>query len=265
MMSSDGGGAINGEMAAMLDAKDGLLASNQPDILQGGTGYLVDLFERVGLNANTSNTKSMTCEPRPEQGPISDHAYKRRMTGYGFSYKTRQWRKVTCPKCDKEMAAGYLSRHQREIHRFSGMEVEPPIAASIVRRQDIYNVSSPSYNGSIVCPVEGCTDRATTSGSLRRHFMFKQPQHRITILEEGPLPRCARCDMHVPATALERGYGATLLCHQGHVLKLKRAAEEDIIKSREVVFSVRGVPLESVSKFLYLGRQLSLTDDDCRT
>jgi hypothetical protein len=29
-----------------------------------------------------------------------------------------------------------------------------------------------------------------------------------------------------------------------------------------VVFSVHGVPLESVSKFLYLGRQLSSTDDD---
>jgi hypothetical protein len=29
-----------------------------------------------------------------------------------------------------------------------------------------------------------------------------------------------------------------------------------------VVFSVRGVPLESVSKFIYLGRQLSSADDD---
>jgi hypothetical protein len=51
-----------------------------------------------------------------------------------------------------------------------------------------------------------------------------------------------------------------LLCHQGHVIKLKRAAEEDIRKAREVVFSLRGVPLESVSKFLYLGRQLSSMD-----
>jgi hypothetical protein len=43
--SSDGRGAINEEIAAMLYADDGLLASNQPDILQGGTDYLVDLFE----------------------------------------------------------------------------------------------------------------------------------------------------------------------------------------------------------------------------
>jgi hypothetical protein len=140
--------------------------------------------------------------------------------------------------------------------------VEPSIAASIVKRQDIYNDSFPSRNDYIVCPVEGCTGRATTLGSPRRHFMFKHPQHRITILEEGPLPRCARCDMHVPATALARGHGATLLCRQGHVLKQKRAAEEDIRKAREVFFSVRGVPLESVSKFIYLCRQLSLTDDD---
>jgi hypothetical protein len=68
--------------------------------------------------------------------------------------------------------------------------------------------------------------------------------------------------MHIPATALARGHGATLLYLQGHVLKLKSAAEEDIRKAREVVFSVRGVPPESVSNFLYLGRQLSSTDDD---
>jgi hypothetical protein len=68
--SYDGGGAIDEEIAAMLYADDGLLASNQADILQGGTDYLVDLFERVGLNANTSNTKSMTCVSRP--CPLND-------------------------------------------------------------------------------------------------------------------------------------------------------------------------------------------------
>jgi hypothetical protein len=92
--------------------------------------------------------------------------------------------------------------------------------------------------------------------------MFKHPQHRITILEESPLPRCDRCDMHVPATALAKGHDATLLCRQGHILKLKLAAEEDIRKAWQVVFSVRGVPLESASKFVYLGHQLSSTDDD---
>jgi hypothetical protein len=58
--------------------------------------------------------------------------------------------------------------------------------------------------------------------------MFKHPQHHIMILEEVPLPRCARCDMHVPATALAGGHGATLLFRRGHVHKQKRAAEEDI-------------------------------------
>jgi hypothetical protein len=39
------GGATQEEIAAMLYADDGLLASNQPDILQDRTDYLVDLFE----------------------------------------------------------------------------------------------------------------------------------------------------------------------------------------------------------------------------
>jgi hypothetical protein len=66
--------------------------------------------------------------------------------------------------------------------------------------------------------------------------MFKHPHHCIMILEEGPLPLCARCDMHVPATALAGGHSATLLCRQGRVLKQKRATEEEIRKAREVVF-----------------------------
>jgi hypothetical protein len=68
--------------------------------------------------------------------------------------------------------------------------------------------------------------------------------------------------MHVPATALTGGHDAILLCRHGHVIKQKRAAEEDIRKAREVSFSVRGVPFESVSKFLYLGHQLLSIDDN---
>jgi len=37
---------------------------------------------------------------------------------------------------------------------------------------------------------------------------------------------------------------------------------EDTRQAREVVFSVNGAPLESVSTFRYLGRPLSSTDDD---
>jgi hypothetical protein len=79
--SSDGGGAICEDITAMLYADNGLLASNQPDILQDGTNYLLDLFERVGLIANIPKNKSMTCEPSPGHDPISDHASKHRMMG----------------------------------------------------------------------------------------------------------------------------------------------------------------------------------------
>jgi hypothetical protein len=68
--------------------------------------------------------------------------------------------------------------------------------------------------------------------------------------------------MHLPATVLAGVHGATLLCRQGHVLKQNRAAEEDIRKARDVVFSVCGVPLELVSKCICIGRQLSLMHDD---
>jgi hypothetical protein len=72
------------EIAAKFYADDGVLASTTAPELQD-RNYLVELFERVNIKTNTSKTKSMTCQPRPDQGHISDHAYKRMMVGSGAS------------------------------------------------------------------------------------------------------------------------------------------------------------------------------------
>jgi hypothetical protein len=93
-------------------------------------------------------------------------------------------------------------------------------------------------------------------------FMYKHPQDHITIKEEGTLPRCELCDMFIPTKTLAGGHRSTLCCHQGQELKRKQAAQMKSRKADEVVFTVRGIPLDASRAFLYLGRKLSSSDDD---
>jgi hypothetical protein len=95
---------------------DGLIASYQPELAQDSLDYLVELFQRMGLNTNTSKTKSLTCSPGTAKGHTSIQAYKRRMDGDGPIHRSRQSRRSECPVCQKVMAAGYVSTHLRQVH-----------------------------------------------------------------------------------------------------------------------------------------------------
>jgi hypothetical protein len=103
-------------VASICYADDGLIASYQSELAQDSLDYMVDLFQRMGLNTNTSKTKSLTCSPRLEKGHISSQAYMRRMDRDGPTHRYRQIRRSECPVCQKGMAAGYLHIHLRQVH-----------------------------------------------------------------------------------------------------------------------------------------------------
>jgi hypothetical protein len=143
------------EIAAKFYADDGVLASTIAPKLQDSLNYLVEIFERANLKNNTSKTKSMTCQPRTEQGHISDNAYKHTMDRSGASYRARQKRLVTRPLCDAGMAQGYLSRHLRQVHGSSeNPVVDCPIATmEDVEQSDYYQVRFPSQIPLVPCIV----------------------------------------------------------------------------------------------------------------
>jgi hypothetical protein len=196
------------EIAAKLYDDDGVLASTTAPELQDSVNNMVEIFERVNIKTNTSKKNSMTCQPRPEQGHLSDHAYKRMMDTSGESYRAHQKRCVICPLCDAGMEQGYLSRHLRQVHGLSETPlVDCPVATmEDVEQSDSYQMRFPSRTPSVPFSVSGCPGRADNLGNLRRHFMYKHPQDRITIMEEGPLPRCKRCDMFIPTKTLASGH-----------------------------------------------------------
>lgn len=248
-------------LLSMFYADDGIIATRSDQYLQQTLDCLVEIFLRIGLKTNTDKTKVMTCFPGHISGRISSPSYRHRMRGEGDSHRERQRRRVLCPECNCVLSAGSLQQHMRTQHGLAG----------VIRQEDAlpdllptYTVSFPRTATSIDCPVDGCVGKATSRNDLRRHFVHRHVQSTLVILEEGsaPLPRCELCDMFVTFAALNSGHQNTACCRKGRARKEQRHAREDARRASEAVFTVHGIPLDSVQDFTYLGRTLNCFDCD---
>jgi len=259
----DGLGMMVQEWLVLFYADDGLIASRNAKWLQMAIERLSELFERVGLRMNTDKTETMTCTPGYISGQESSHAYTRRMEGTGQSYRERRRRRVTCSTCGKDLAAGSLAQHMRVQH---GLVLDDEYGRMDApgRQAATYRTSFPRSATRVECPVADCPGAATSRSNLRRHFAHRHPRDTLTILEEGstPLPKCERCGMHVTRQAMSTGHFRTAACQEGADRARQRRAREDARRAREVVITIKGVPLKSVSVFRYLGRPLSSVDED---
>ena len=250
------------DLIALFYADDGLIASRDSEWLQQSIDVLTDLFARVGLKTNTTKTKAMICTPGYIATQMSDQQYRRRMRGTGQTYRERQRRRVECSLCNRNLAAASLPSHMLSQHGVVHQDNQPAPPEEQARD---YRVSFPPHLDSIECPVDVC--RETIKGkrhNLRKHFVHRHPDDTICILEEGqhPLTKCPRCGMHVNYRALNSTHPTSQLCADGLARRRQRAAELEVRKAREHVFTACGTPLENVSSFKYLGRVLTSTDDD---
>jgi hypothetical protein len=254
------------EQLTLFYADDGLIGARDSDWLQRALTCLVDLFERVGLQTNISKTKAMTCIPGSIRGKLSTLAYKRWMDGAGLTSRERQRQRVSCPTCGQGLAAGSLKQHMRTQHGTDGTDVEEYYGrADAPGRQPAgYSVSFPQDATKLACPVVGCWGTATSRSNLRRHFMHRHPEDSIRIREErgAPLPRCESCGLHAPYTALNRAHYDSALCRAGANRMRQRRAQADVRRALGVTTLVKGVALDRVNTFRYLGRPLSMTDED---
>ena len=71
------------QQVALFYADDDMVASSDPQWLQGVFNTLVGLFDRVGLRMNVGKTVGMVCHPCQAAGKLSEAAYGRRVTGEG--------------------------------------------------------------------------------------------------------------------------------------------------------------------------------------
>ena len=82
------------DLAAYFYANDGLIASTHLERLQRMFGFLVSLFDQVGLRTNARKTVSMEFHPCNVSGQMSSEAYERRTTGMGPNFQERQRRRL---------------------------------------------------------------------------------------------------------------------------------------------------------------------------
>ena len=99
---------------------------------------------------------------------------------------------------------------------------------------------------------------------MRVHFWRRHVRDTIIILDEGnlPHPRCENCDMFVPWQALNGRHKSTMMCKSGVERKRWRLAEAEIRESTEMAFEVYGKHIKLVPRFTYLGRVMTVGDND---
>ena len=73
-----------------------MVASLDPQWLQGDFSTLVGLFNRVGLKTNVSKTVGIVCRPCQATGTQSEMKYGSTITGAGYLYHERQWGLCQC-------------------------------------------------------------------------------------------------------------------------------------------------------------------------
>ena len=107
---------------AIFYVNDAYLASRDAVFLQHALDILVDLFERVGLQTNTSKTQTMICTPGQIWMQLLTESYQRiqrRQVSAG------EWnsRDVECRQCGKVLKASSLGRHLADVHNISQQAV----------------------------------------------------------------------------------------------------------------------------------------------
>jgi exonuclease III len=250
-----------GTLWGLFYADDGWLASHNPAILQSALDMATDLFQRLGLRMNATKTKSMNSHPGSELHYIATPAFSRRMLGIGPSYSATQRRVISCPVCEASVQQRNLKTHlitQHQIFERPTKRLKSSFPAQ--RNPASYNVSLPPGTW-VACPVPNCDGRASTRDSMRVHFAHRHPFDSIIIDEEGPLPRCERCDMFVPLSAT-LSHPLSERCQAGAERKRKRLQDIANIEAHNTSFTVGDSELEAVDSFRYLGRPLVADSSD---
>ena len=225
---------------------DGMVAYTDPGWIHSEFDTLTGLPDRVVLRTNVRKTVGMVCRPCRVTRVRADEAYTRSMTGEGRRFKEQHQERVLFPEYRKDLDKGSLVTHRQTQHGVAkgglGSEGDEADGGNEPRT---YRLTFPVRAGPRLCPVEGCSGRASTRTTMRVHFWHQHVRDTVVILEEGklPHPRCPLHDTMVPWKSLNGTHRRTAQCNQGAERKRRRFAAE---KEREVTaraFSVYGHPL----------------------
>jgi hypothetical protein len=122
------------------------LASWDAGFLQSALTLVVNLFQQVGLQTNTSKTQTMICTPGWIRTQLPTKSYRRMHCGRVTSAKWNS-RNVQCYQCGKGMKVGSLGRHLADVH---------DIYKQIVVTEDLLEDQPPAMYIWSCSPSMGC-------------------------------------------------------------------------------------------------------------
>ena len=99
-----------------------------------------------------------------------------------------------------------------------------------------------------------------TRWNLSKHFVNRHPVDRVDIPGKGVYPNCVECGM--PTNPKAWSHTCSDLCQTGAERCVQREAAVDAEKALHQVFTAYGDELERVETFKYLGRLLTMDDND---
>jgi exonuclease III len=260
---------------AIFYADDGLLIGENNVAVQNVLDMYTDGFSRVGLKMNATKTKALIMAGGNLVGPQSAPAYERRFNKTMPTHRERMAQKVHCELCGREVNRSNLKNHQmrqkcktdREDYQATTpnssvaeeQSTDTPELPEQVRDPTEYFVCMTQEFGT-PCPVEGCPAKPVKHQQMCLHFRAKHIRDTIIINGER-LPRCVKCGL------FQKNVGPA---HQTSVgckkaTKVREGREADEIHKKtvaETVFTVEGIPIETVTDFKYLGRVVNNSDGD---
>ncbi len=100
---------------AIVYVDNAYLASRDAGFLQHTLTLLVHLFERIGLQTNTTKTQTMICTPGRIRTQLPTESYRRMQQG---QVRASEWNShnVECRQCGKVLKASSLGRHLADVH-----------------------------------------------------------------------------------------------------------------------------------------------------
>ena len=248
---------------ACFYADDGLLENNKVAHLQHDLDYIIELFARVGLQANEVKTKFMVVRGAKAPPALTPSAYQAMTTRYqggtrrNADYNTWRTTVVQCPVCNKSLQNASLKRHLEQQHDTT----TPTYQCRPTEETGHYTIRTLEKGNFTQCPVMGCTGGGKDKFSMYRHFCFKHNSAMLTIQEDGHLPKCDKCGMHTKNITRHQ---KTATCKRLQVRRTNEEKQDEQARAELVKFTVNGKEVERVKYFRYLGRILSENDDDTK-
>ncbi len=140
---------------AIFYVDDAYLASWDAEFLQYALTHLVHLFERIGLQTNTTKTQTMICTPGRIRTQLSTESYRRMQQG---QVSMSKWNSCTveCWQYGKVLKASSLGHHLADVHAIYQQAV---VAKELLEDQPpvLYTVHADLHTRALLCPYPGCT------------------------------------------------------------------------------------------------------------